>query len=118
VITGEVGFACLPNDIDPQCESNGDKSTSERPLQDPVGGEPKASGDPSPGEANEDRPAGKNEKEGRRHKYGVGYKRLLGAGEGHIIGVTRVTTACSSVARKGQRQSPRIVVLGDGAARI
>ena len=115
VITAKVGFACLLNDGDAQCESNGNKSTSERPLKDPVGGEPKTSGDPSPGEANEDRTEGKNEKEGHCHNYAVGYEHPLGVGErDNIIGVT---TASSSVAG-GELHNPLVVVLGDGTAGV
>lgn len=115
VISTEVSFACLLNDGNTQCESNSNKSTSERPLEDPVGGEPNASGDPSPGKANEDRAGWKNEKEGRGHNYGVDHERPLGAGEGYIIAAT---TACSSVGTEGELHNPHIVVLGEGTARV
>ena len=111
MISREVGFASLLNDRNSQCESNSNKNTSERPLKDPVGREPNASGDPSPGNANEDRTEWKNEKEGNRHNNAVDHGRPLGAGEGYI-------TACSSVERQGELHSPLIVVLGEGTARI
>ena len=126
MITTEVGFASLLNGVNSQCESNDNKNTGERPLKDPVGGEPNASGDPSPGNANEDRTEWENEKEGYRHNYAVRHEHHLGAGEGlNIVAVTTVptvTTACSSVTRAvtrdGDLHSPHIVMLVEGTARI
>lgn len=127
MITTEVGFACLLDGVNSQCESSGNKSTGERPLKDPVDAEPNASGDPSPGEANEDRTEWENDKEGYRHNYAVCHEHPLGAGEGHIIiiavaTVATVTTACSSVTRSrvtrdSELHSPHIVVLVEGTAR-
>ena len=115
MISREVGFACLLNDGNTQCESSSNKSTSERPLKHPVGGKPNASGDPSPGKANDNRTEWKNEKEGYRHNYAVDHERPLGAGEGYII---TATSACSSVATEGELHHPHIVVLDEGTARI
>ena len=82
MISTEVDFACLLNGRNAQCESDSNKSTSEWPLKDPVGGEPNAPGDPSPGKTDEDRAEWKNKKEAGRHKYGVDQERHLGTGEG------------------------------------
>jgi len=80
----EVLFALLLDDVNSQCESEGNKGTSEPPLEDPVRGEPKASGDPSPGKANEDSTEGEDEEERGGHNYCVRHDHPLVVSEGHL----------------------------------
>jgi len=112
VIIAEVLFAFLLDDIDAQCESDGNKSTSERPLEDPVRGEPKASGDPSPTKANEESTEGEDEEERDGHNYSVRHEHPLIVSEGHLV-VSR-----AAVITKGELHSAHIIVLDDGTARI
>ena len=102
-------LAIFLNDANSQPESDGNKETSERPLEDPVGSKPEASGDPSPGNANEDSTEGENEEEREAHNYGVRPEHHLRICEGHFYGCP-VT--------KGELDSSLVIVLGNGAARV
>lgn len=114
MIVTEVRLAFLLNGSNAQRESDGDKGAGEGPLKDPVGGEPKASGDPCPGSTNEDSTEGEDEEEGDGHNYGVCREHPLSVCEGNLI--FAVATAGCSIVREGECHCALVIVLGDGAA--
>lgn len=106
----KVLFAFLLDDVDSQCESDGNENTSEQPLEDPVRREPKSPGDPSPGQTNEDSTEGEDEEECDSHNNSVGQKHPLVVREGHLIVIRAAVT-------KGELHSALVIVLDDGTAR-
>ena len=118
----------------PEAQSNDNQQTSDRPLKDPVGGEPKLAGNNRPEEASLKSTERKDDEEGHRHKNGMGGKNLLTRCEGDrsIVAGSRVGARRRNCGRrvgswlvKGRRQligeieghGSLVVVLDNGSIR-